>query len=75
MYTLRKWSVRNARLLEFTYEVVERVLIFCAPIFRKVGHSKIEKPVAAVEKAIKGALFDCQMCGHAEHAGQETSAK
>lgn len=63
MYTLRKWSVRNARLLEFTYEVVERVLILCAPIFRKVGHSKIEKPVATVEKAIKGALFDCQMCG------------
>lgn len=63
MYILRKWSVRNARLLEFTYEVVERVLLFCAPVLGKIGHARMEKPVAAVEKVIKGALFDCQMCG------------
>lgn len=63
MYTLRKWSVRNARLLEITYEVVERVLLVCAPLLGKLGHSRMEKPVAAVEKVIKGALFDCQMCG------------
>ncbi len=63
MYFLRKWSVRNARVLEFTYEVVERVLLFSAPLLGKLGHSRMEKPVAAVEKVIKGALFDCQMCG------------
>lgn len=63
MYTLRKWSVRNARLLELTYELVERALLVCAPLLDKLGHSRIEKPVAAVEKVIKGALFDCQMCG------------
>lgn len=63
MYFLRKWSVRNARLLEATYEVVERVLLISAPLLGKLGHSKMEKPVAAVEKVIKSALFDCQMCG------------
>ena len=63
MYTLRKWSVRNARLLELTYELVERVLLVCAPLLNRLGHSTLEKPVAAVEKVIKGALFDCQMCG------------
>jgi len=63
VYILRKWSVRNARLLEFTYEVVERALLFCAPVLGKIGHARMEKPVAAVEKVIKGALFDCQMCG------------
>jgi len=63
MYTLRKWSVRHARLLEHTYEIVERVLIKCAPLLGKLGHSRMEKPVAAIEKVVKGALFDCQMCG------------
>lgn len=63
MYVLRKWSVRNARLLEFTYETLERALLFSAPLLRKLGYSNIEKPVATVEKIVKGALFDCQMCG------------
>jgi hypothetical protein len=63
MYWLRKWSVRHAHLLERTYEVVERGLVYVAPALNRVGHARLEKPVAAVEKAIKGALFDCQMCG------------
>ena len=63
MYWLRKWSVRHARALEITYDIVERCLISAAPLFRKLGDERFEKPVAAVEKVIKGALFDCQMCG------------
>jgi len=63
MYWLRRWSVRHARALEVTYSVVERCLISAAPLFRKLGDERLEKPVAAVEKVIKGALFDCQMCG------------
>lgn len=63
MYLLRKWSVRHARLLEIVYQSVEKTLIVCAPVLEKLGHDKLEKPVAAVEKVIKGALFDCQMCG------------
>ncbi|MFK7860363.1 MAG: methylenetetrahydrofolate reductase C-terminal domain-containing protein [Granulosicoccus sp.] len=63
MYMLRKWSVRNARLLEVTYDTLERVLLLSAPLLRKLGHANVEKPVAAVEKIVKGALFDCQMCG------------
>ncbi|MDC0434864.1 methylenetetrahydrofolate reductase C-terminal domain-containing protein [bacterium] len=63
MYLLRKWSVRNARLLELVYETVEKTLVASAPLLNKIGHSKLEKPVAAVEKVVKGALFDCQMCG------------
>ena len=55
--------MRHARLMEVTYDVVERGLVFAAPVMRRVGYERLEKPVAAVEKAIKGALFDCQMCG------------
>jgi len=34
-----------------------------APLFRAVGYERAERPVAAVEKAVKGLLFDCRMCG------------
>ena len=63
MFVLRQWSVRHARSLEWVYGVVERVLILSAPLLDKLGHERLEKPVATVEKMIKGALFDCQMCG------------
>ena len=33
------------------------------PLFKVVGYGRLEKPVLVVEKAIKGLMFDCQMCG------------
>jgi len=33
------------------------------PLFAWIGYQRIERPVAAVEKAVKGLLFDCRMCG------------
>ncbi|MBX2879008.1 MAG: methylenetetrahydrofolate reductase C-terminal domain-containing protein [Granulosicoccus sp.] len=63
MYFMRQWSVRHARLLERMYQMLENVLIKSTPLLNKLGHDRLEKPVAAVEKVVKGALFDCQMCG------------
>ena len=63
MYAIRKWSVRHARLLERIYSGVESGLIAAAPVLEKIGHERLEAPVAAVEKVVKGVLFDCQMCG------------
>jgi hypothetical protein len=63
VYALRKWSVRHSRWLERTYELVESTLIKLTPLLNRIGHQRLEKPVAAVEKIVKGALFDCQMCG------------
>ena len=63
MYALRKWSVRHARLMESTYALVERGLLALAPLLERIGHERLEKPVASVERAVKGALFDCRMCG------------
>ncbi len=39
------------------------MLVKLHPLFRVLGYGRIEKPVRVVEKAIKGFLFDCQMCG------------
>lgn len=63
MYAMRRWSVRHARLLEATYGVVERALVVLHPLLRRVGYARLERPVAAVERVVKGALFDCRMCG------------
>jgi hypothetical protein len=32
-------------------------------LFHAIGYERAERPVAAVEKAVKGLLFDCRMCG------------
>lgn len=63
MYTLRLWSVRHARALEVVYGLVEKTLIALAPLLARIGHDRLERPVAAVERNVKGFLFDCKMCG------------
>ncbi len=60
---LRFWSVRHARGLESAYAAFERFLLALAPIAARIGHGRLERPVAAVEGAVKSALFDCRMCG------------
>jgi hypothetical protein len=62
-HALRFWSVRHSRLLEQLYGALERGLLACAPLFRRLGFARLERPVAAAERVIKGALFDCRMCG------------
>jgi hypothetical protein len=39
------------------------VLVALAPVFRRIGYRRLERPVAAVERGVKGLLFDCRMCG------------
>ena len=63
MYSVRRWSVRHARGLEIFYQGFERVFVALHPLWKAVGYERLEKPVAVVEKAVKGLLFDCQMCG------------
>jgi Methylene-tetrahydrofolate reductase C terminal len=63
MYALRVWSVRHARGLNNFYRRFEGILTRMDGLFRALGYQRIEKPVAAVEKVVKGLLFDCRMCG------------
>ncbi len=63
MYALRLWSVRRARAMELCYQVLEPALLLLHPVFRRLGYGRLERPVAAVERQLKGLLFDCQMCG------------
>ncbi len=63
MYQVRLWSTRHARGLETLYQAFERALIALDPLWRRIGYQRLERPVAAFEHAVKGFLFDCQMCG------------
>lgn len=49
--------------MEILYATLEKTLLLMAPVLERIGYERLEKPVAAVEKTVKGVLFDCQMCG------------
>jgi Methylene-tetrahydrofolate reductase C terminal len=63
MYGVRLWSVRRARGMNAFYRGFERVLVRLHPLFKLLGYERLERPVATVERAVKGLLFDCRMCG------------
>ena len=63
MYALRQWSVRHARGLNAFYKGFESALVALHPLWKRLGYQRLERPVAAVERQVKGLLFDCRMCG------------
>jgi hypothetical protein len=63
MNSVRYWSVRNARFLEWFYQRFESALISLHPVFKFICYDRLERPMATLEKWIKGFMFDCQMCG------------
>ena len=63
MYAVRQWSVRHARGLNAFYRAFESVLVPLHPLFKRLGYERLERPVAAVERTVKGLLFDCRICG------------
>ncbi len=63
MYAVRLWSVRHARALSRVYAGFERLLVACEPWLCRIGYRRLERPLAAVERGVKGLLFDCRMCG------------
>ena len=63
MYAVRRWSVRHARGMEIFYNLFEKAFVGLHPLWKAIGYQRVEKPVAAVERVVKGFLFDCKMCG------------
>lgn len=63
MYAVRRWSVRQARLFEIVYQSLESILIRLHPLLHRIGYERLDKPLAFIEKVLKGFLFDCKMCG------------
>lgn len=63
MYAVRRWSVRHARFHESSYALIEGLLVALHPLLKRIGYPRLERLMIAVERPIKGFLFDCQMCG------------
>ncbi|NDE02400.1 MAG: methylenetetrahydrofolate reductase, partial [Gammaproteobacteria bacterium] len=64
MYRVRLWSVRHARGLNLLYRGLENLLVALRPLAKLVGGgATLERPMAAVERGVKGFMFDCKMCG------------
>jgi hypothetical protein len=63
MYSVRHWSIRHSRFLEGLYRRFESTIAALGPLFERIGYAKLERPVAAFERRVKGLMFDCQMCG------------
>jgi hypothetical protein len=63
MQAARAWSVRHARGLNAFYQKFEALLTRLHGWFEVLGYERIERPVANIEKVVKGLLFDCRMCG------------
>ncbi len=63
MQSVRDWSVRHSGGLARLYSIFERVIVAIEPLVRLIGHERLERPVATVERAIKKTMFDCRMCG------------
>lgn len=55
-----KWQTRALKSL---YDGFCRVAPLFKPVIASLGEQRSGKYVAAFERCVKGALFDCQMCG------------
>ena len=62
-YTIRLWSVRNSRILEWLYARFANFFLLLHPLWKAVGYGRAEAPVKFVERRVKGLMFDCRMCG------------
>ena len=63
MKRVRYWSANNARWLRRVYKGLESCLVALHPLFKRLGYQRLDRGFAAIEKLIKGFLFDSQSCG------------
>lgn len=62
-YSIRLWSVRHSRGLEWLYGRFADLFLLLHPVWKAVGYGRAERPVKFVERRVKGMMFDCRMCG------------
>lgn len=63
MKAVRYWSVKNAPWLRWVYQRLETILVALHPLLKRLGYPRIDRSFAALEKVVKGFLFDSQSCG------------
>ncbi len=61
--SVRLWSVRHSRQLEWFYGHFANAFLWLHPLWKRLGYARVERPVKFAEKTVKGVMFDCRMCG------------
>jgi len=63
MFRVRRWVIHRAAFFAKIYGFLERGILFCAPIIKKIGLKRANRIFVWFEKPTKSFLFDCTMCG------------
>lgn len=64
MYRLRRFASRHARAYEIVYNASSPLILASLRVANKLFGQKLDKPITWLEAQVKGALFDCKMCGN-----------
>ncbi|MBT8116104.1 MAG: methylenetetrahydrofolate reductase C-terminal domain-containing protein, partial [Arenicella sp.] len=64
MHSARRFATRHSRAYEAFYNFVEPLVLFVIGGLSKLSGGRLDKPMTWVESKLKGALFDCKMCGN-----------
>ncbi len=64
MFAVRLYTARYAWFWKPVYTFFEAALRAVRPLIDMIGRNRLEPVFAATEKAVKGTLFGCQMCGN-----------
>lgn len=63
MNRVRRWILNHPRSLERIYAATARAVQALTPLLSAIGYSRLEPLFEAGERATKGPLFGCRMCG------------
>ena len=63
-YRMRLFAIRHSRFFEGLYNAVNPAIVGTLKGVNKVFGRKLDRPITAMERGLKGVLFDCQMCGN-----------
>ena len=64
MYKLRLYATKHASAYEKFYNFVEPTILQVLGFLSKRSNNKLDGVITTAEKHLKGALFDCKMCGN-----------
>jgi hypothetical protein len=63
MYSVRLWSARHSRQLEWVYTHLNPLVVKTLKGVDRLFGTRLDKPITAIEAVAKGFFFDCKMCG------------
>ncbi len=63
MFRVRRWVIHRVSFFARLYALLERAILFSAPLIKRIGLKRANRLFVWLEKPTKSFLFDCTMCG------------